>query len=295
VRAPAGGAIALNVNLERVRQSARLLEAESLLSVIPEWELLLAGSGLEPTRDFERVFVATPNLVRSNLVVAASFSGGRALIERAVARLAKERGKPARFADTRGYPVAPWWNRGPTERVIALVAPDQFVITRRSDLGRVLQLARSFEKQRRREGFAKEDVDKSGGLLTMREDETVALWVEGVRHYVPGAQAGVPRSLRMSANYLDQYNTELRATGQYNGSAAAAAALAFVDGKRLEWSDHPRVLFLGLKSAFDTAAIQQEGAALSMRAKLTLHQTRFLLAYVSRVLRPRDAASKPAP
>jgi hypothetical protein len=293
--APAGATIALNVNMQRVRDSAMLLEAESLLSVIPEWELLLAGSGLDPEEDFDRVFVASPNLMRSSLVVAASFKGGRARIERAVAALAKEQGESAVFSDVRGFPVAPWWNRGPTPRVIALVAEDQLVITRKVDLGRVLQIARALQKQRAREGFSKAELEKSGGLLAMRADETVALWVEGVRRYAPGAEQGVPLSMRMSANYLDQFNTELRATGRYESAQAAAAALGVVDEKRKAWLDHPRVQFLGLKSALDTAELQHEGEALSLRMQLTLHQTRFLLAYVSRVLTPRDAVAKPPP
>ncbi|HEX2675247.1 MAG TPA: hypothetical protein VHM19_01370, partial [Polyangiales bacterium] len=73
---PAGATIALNVDLERVRSSSLLLEATALLQIIPEWELLLQGSGLDPVKDLTRVFVATPNLSRASLVVAARPRGG---------------------------------------------------------------------------------------------------------------------------------------------------------------------------------------------------------------------------
>jgi hypothetical protein len=48
-------------------------------------------------------------------------------------------------------------------------------------------------------------------------------------------------------------------------------------------------VFLGLKSALDSAVIEQSGAALLLHVQLTLHQTRYLMRYVTRALRPRPA------
>jgi hypothetical protein len=58
-------------------------------------------------------------------------------------------------------------------------------------------------------------------------------------------------------------------------------------------SEHPRVTFLGLKSAVDKAQIEQQGASLRLTVKLTLHQTRYLMGYVTRTLKPRSARPKP--
>lgn len=293
--APAGATIALNVDIDRVRSTALLLEARALLGIIPEWELLLQGSGVDPVKDLSRVFVATPNLTRSSLVVAARSERGKARVETAVQSLAAERGRAASWRSERGFDVAPWYNRGPTERVVAMVADDQFVITRAQDLGRVLSVARGLEKARAKEGFSKEELKRSGGLLAMQEDEAAALWVEGVRRYVPNAEAGVPSALRFSIRRIDQFHTELRASGRYGSDDEAAQALSFIDGLRTQWSTHPRVIFLGIKHAIDTAEITQDGAALVMRVTLTLHQTRYLLAFVSKTLSPRDAAKAPPP
>ncbi len=286
--APAGATIALNVDLERVRSSSLLLEARALLGIIPEWEMLLMGSGIDPVNDLARVFVATPNLTRSSLVVSARATGARARIEGAVSQLASERGKPAPWRTEHGFPVAAWRNRGPTERVVALVGDDQLVITRAADLGRVLGVARALSKARAKEGFSKEELAHSGGLLAMQDDEAAALWVEGVRRYLPNAEVGVPAALRFSISRVDQYHTELRASGRYGSEAEAAAALAYIEGVRRDWSNNPRVIFLGLKNAFETAELEQSGAALVLRVQLTLHQTRYLLGYVSRALQPRD-------
>lgn len=289
--APEGATIALNVDIERVRSTALLLEARALLGIIPEWELLLQGSGIDPVKDLSRVFVATPNLMRASVVVSARAERGKEGIEAAVQRLASERGKPASWRADKGFPVAPWHNRGPTERVLARVADDQLVITRAQDLGRVLAIARALQKGRAREGFSKQELKRSGGLLAMQDDEAAALWVEGVRTYVPNAVSGVPTALRFSIRRIDQFHTELRAAGRYGSDAEATDALGFIDGLRKEWSTHPRVIFLGLKNALDTAVIEQDGRQLVLRVALTLHQTRYLLAFVSKTLSPRDATA----
>jgi hypothetical protein len=287
--APAGATIALNVDMERVRKTALLLETGALLDIIPEWQALLAGSGLDILQDFQRVFVATPNLERASLVVSARHSLPRQRIETAVAALAAERGAPASFHQQEGVPVAPWRNRGPTDRVIALTGADQFTITRSDDLTRVLRVTRALSQLRSQQGFEQSELAKQGGLLAMQANEVVALWVEGVHKYVRGEVVGVPNSLRLSIYHVDQFNTELRVRGQYESPAAAAGALTAMDALRQELSDNPRVIFLGLKSAMDRAVIEQHGSALALNVRLTLHQTRYLLRYVTRALRPSRA------
>jgi hypothetical protein len=287
--APAGATIALNVDLERVRKTALLLETQALLDIIPEWQALLAGSGLDALQDFQRVFVATPNLERSSLVVSARHGLPRARIDAAVAALAAERGAPAPFHQQDGFAVAAWRNRGPTERVIALTGADQFTITRADDLQRVLGVARALSELRTQQGFEAGELAKQGGLLAMQPNEAVALWIEGVHKYVRGEVSGVPSSLRMSIYHVDQFNTELRVRGQYESPAAAAGALTAMDALRQELSNDAKVIFLGLKSALDSAVIEQHGSALALHVRLTLHQTRYLLRYVTRALRPNRA------
>lgn len=288
--APPGATIALNVDLGRVRQTALMLETQSLLNIIPEWQPMLHGSGIEPLQDLERVFVATPSLSRASFVVAAQHKLARSRIEAAVAQLASEQGKPAAFAAQEGFEVAPWRNRGPTERVIALTGRDQFTITRTSDLSRVLQVAQSLAQTRREQGFGAAELAAHGGLLAMQDKEAVALWVEGVAKYVRGEAEGVPNALRLSIYHVDQFNTELRVRGQYASPLAAAAAMSIMDGLRAQLADDPKVTFLGLKSAIERAEIQQKGAALLLSVRLTLHQTRYLMRFVTRALRPRDEA-----
>jgi hypothetical protein len=281
-----GATIALNVDLERVRNSALLLETQALLDIIPEWQALLAGSGLEPVRDFRRVFVAAPSLDRAALVVSAEHALPRARIGSAVDALAAERGSPAPFHSDSGIPIAAWRNRGPTERVIALPVQSQLLITRGSDLDKVLAVSRALGIARKTQGFESEELAARGGLLAMQTDEAVALWVEGLRRYVRNGPGGIPDAARLSIFRVDQFHTDLALTGTYNSKAEAATALAAMDGLRAELSEHPRVIFLGLKSAVDSARIEQLGNMLRLKVRLTLHQTRYLLGFVRRVLRP---------
>jgi hypothetical protein len=283
--APAGATLALNVDLERVRKTALMLEAQALLDIIPEWQLLLSGSGLDAIRDLERVFVATPNLERSSLVVSARHRLPPARIAAAVGQLAAEQQKPAQFREQSGFDVAPWRNRGPTERVIALTGRDQFTISRASDLTRVLSVAQALARLRSQQGFEQRELEEQGGLLAMQPNEAVALWIEGVPKYVRGELPGVPRSLRMSIYHVDQFNSELRVRGEYPSTDAAAAALVAMEATREQLSNDPKVIFVGLKSALDSARIEQDRSALQLQVRLTLHQTRYLLRYVTRALR----------
>ena len=282
--APAGATLALNVDLARVRSSSLLLESTTLLDMIPEWQMLLVGSGLDPLKDLDRVFVATPNLERASLVVSARHHLSRARIAAAVQQLATEQHQPAQFQQHAGIDVAPWHNRGPTERVIALTGRDQFVISRATDLTRVLSVAAALARVRTQQGFEQGELSEQGGLLAMQPNEAVALWIEDVASYVPARAEGVPRSLRLSIYHIDQFNSELRVRGQYASATAAAAAKVTMDELRARLSDDPKIVFLGLKSALDAAQIEQAQAALSLHVRLTLHQTRYLLRYVNRVL-----------
>lgn len=285
--APAGATLALNVDLRRVRKTALVLETESLLGIVPEWQALLAGSGIDAMDDLDRVFVASPTLERASVVVAADHRLGRERVASAVAQLAREQGSPAPFRTQHGYAVAAWRNRGPTARSIALTRDGQFTITRTSDLERVLQVASSLAELRQEQGFAQAELDRHGGLLAMDNNEAVALWVENVAKYTRGQSAGMPRSLRLSLFPVDQFHTDLRVRGDYASASSASEALAIMDELRRSLSAHPRVTFLGLKSAIDAAQIEQHGSALGLQVRLTLHQTRYLMRYVTRALRPR--------
>ena len=68
-RIPPGAQLALRVDMKRVRASPLAPDVTRFLQGVPDWQLLLAGSGIDPVADLDRLLVATPNLQRSKLPV----------------------------------------------------------------------------------------------------------------------------------------------------------------------------------------------------------------------------------
>jgi hypothetical protein len=283
---PPGAIIGLHADLGRIASTSLILETEPLLGLIPGWQDVLAGSGLDPIADFARVFVATPSLRRSELVVSARVKGGARVIERAVQTLAAERAQEASFADGHGLSAAPWHSRGPTRRVVAQLGGDQVLIARPSDLPRVKGVAAALAA--RHEG--QQGMERAQGpaaLLSMQEDEAVALSVEGARLLLPAGAGFLPLGLRLALHHIDEHYARLRIFGVYESAAAARAAAERIEALRPSASQHARVTYLGLRSAVEEATIAQRDETLTLEARLTLHQTRYLMRMVAKLLQPR--------
>jgi hypothetical protein len=245
----------------------------------------LNGSGLDALDDFARVFVATPNLKRSGLVVSARISGAAA--RQAAERLAQAHGAHAEFRGEGALQVAPWYNQGPTRRSIALVAPDQIVIARPADVGRALAVSAALARRHARQ----RDIDQApppGSLLAMYAGEAAALSVEGVREFVTAEDASyAPSGLRISLRHVDEYYADLRAYGYYDSSQRAQAAMPRIEALRGELAKHPRVSYLGLRTAIDEAKIEQHDGTITVDARITLHQVRYLLTFIGMALKPK--------
>jgi hypothetical protein len=285
---PLGAVIALHADLDRIRNTSLILETSAMLEIIPEWQQLLQGSGLDALADFSRVFVATPSLRRSQLVVSARLKGGESALVAAVERLAQERGRPAEVRMEGSVPVRPWHDRGPTERVAGLFSTDQVVIARPEDVGRVLAVSATLARRH----ASKPGMEHAAGpaaLLSMYENEAVALSIEGVGEYVSGEPAiYAPLGLRLSLRHIDEFNVELIAFGYYVSEGAAAAAFEHVETLRRAFADHPRAAYLGLRSAIEEATFDRRAELITIKTRLTMHQTRYLLGFVSRALAPRE-------
>jgi hypothetical protein len=284
---PAGAVIGLHADLDQIRTTSLILEIRALLEIIPEWERLLAGSGLDALNDFSRVFVATPNLKRSGLVVSGRLKAGSTAIRDAAERLAHESGQHAQFQPADGLSISRWYNHGPTERSVALVGADQFVIARPDDVGRALAVSAALG-QRQSHQSDMEKASGAGALLAMYEGEAAALSVEGVRGFIKGeASSYAPVGLRMSLRHVDEFNADLRIYGYYESPKLAASALPQIETVRTGLIDHPRINYLGMRSAVEEAQIVRAGDTITISTRMTLHQVRYLMAYVSGALKPR--------
>ncbi|HEY2736640.1 MAG TPA: hypothetical protein VGI70_21720, partial [Polyangiales bacterium] len=179
--APKGAQIALRLDLDRIRDTALSQDVGSLLSSLPDVRFLLDGSGVDPLTDLSRLFLASPDLQRAHVVMAGRYLGDENVPRAAVDSLARARGEAAAWRQIHGIPVAPWHSADATARVLALIGPRLFAITREEDLGRVLAVARSLA---RRKHLA--DADATQALVSMGERELLGLSVENARAFVRG-------------------------------------------------------------------------------------------------------------
>lgn len=279
--APPGAQIALRLDLVRLRQSPLAPEVRALLSAIPDWQALLDGSGIEPLDDLERLMIASPNLQRSRLVMSGRYVGDETKVRAAVASMATARGEPARWRREHGFDVARWPNVDATERVIALVGPHSFTITRTEDLPRVIAVARERRREAEREAQAAGTPvpDEADALLSMAPGEVLSIEVEGARAFVRGPTESVPTRVRAAATELATGNVAVDADGYFDSAEQATAARDFWDRMRASYARNALVSLVGLGSALDRATLSAEGDTLHFHTELTPRQIALVLRY----------------
>jgi hypothetical protein len=280
--APQGAQIALRLDLDRLRKNPLAEDTRTLLLALPDVEMLLDGSGIDPTRDLAQLFLASPDLRRSHVVMAGSYRGDETLPRAAVDSLAQHMGKTASWRTSRGIRVAPWYNTDDTARVLALIAPSQFAITREDDLPRVLSIARSLSKQSRIQPTG------DGGLIHMREAELFAVAVENARAFVRGDRAQfAPTRFEISIRESGANHTEVQASAEYPDAAQAMSALVYWQRIRERYASHPLLALMGFASLLQNATLTTRDTTLEFHASVPLSQARLLLNFA------RDALGNP--
>jgi hypothetical protein len=241
-RIPPGAQLAIRMDMELIRASRLAPQVRGLLEAIPDWRLILEGSGIEPTTDLDRLLIATPNLQRSRLVMAGRHSHpeeGRAFMDRTIEQMAATRGVQVRWRREEGVDVADWPNEDTTARVVAIVGPRHFTITRPEDLVRILGIAQvRAEREAEEESEGDEPTGPSGegadALLSMGEGEAFTLEAEGVQNFVRSARADVahlPERIRVGLADNGQ-GVSVRGVAHYPSEETAAAAAEFWAAER---------------------------------------------------------------
>lgn len=288
--APEGAQIALRLHMGRVRESELAPDVRSLFQAIVDFKMVLEGSGLDPLRDLERLYIATPDLRRANIVIAGQYVGDPNLPQRAVESLAAARGETATFRREGAIRVAPWLNLDETPRVLALIGPQQFAITRSEDLPRVLQVARALAARRAREGSRR---DPEGALLALDEGETLALSIEGARAFVRGNLRGVPERLEIQVREREGGSFEVTAQGHFEDARAAEAAAAYWQSVRDRYAGNLLVAAIGLRGPIADTEIEAKDERIELRSNASRAQARTVLGFVTNALAPPPAAEPP--
>ncbi|MFM2419433.1 MAG: hypothetical protein RL385_4156 [Pseudomonadota bacterium] len=283
-RVPEGAQIAIRVDMDRIRSSVVAADVRALLAAIPDFRALLEGSGIDPVNQLDRLLIATPNLQREKVVIAGRFLGDVEAVEGAVQALADARGIAAPWTRTAGVATAPWANRDATERVIALVGPQHFVIARPTDLPRVLAIAATRKVRGAKKGKDREH--PADALLSMEPMEGLSLEVEGVGQFVRKGRQGIPRTLRLSATEESQERVAVRAHLQFEDDLQAQAGLTFWEGARKSYARNPLIALLGLGAPLNDAELTQQGSSVDAAITLSADQTRLILGYARELIAP---------
>lgn len=287
-RVPPGAQIALRVDMTRIRKSPIAADVRALLGAIPDWKALLDGSGIDPIEQVDRLLIATPNLQRDKIVLAGRYFGGEQVVRDAVQRLADAKGEPAVWRTEGNVRVAPWANQDATPRVIALVGPEHFAISRAEDLPRVIAIAAA-RAERGKKGARRPVATQqhpADALLSMEEGEGLSIEVEGAAQFVRRGRRGIPERLRLSALEQSGARVELRGTFFYADTTAAIDARAYWDELRNRYASNALVALLGLSGPLQSATLEQRGQDLHIKLRLTADQLKLILGYVRELVSP---------
>lgn len=102
---PGDAALLVLLRCDQIRKSPFADATRALLSAFYDFRALLAGSGLDPLRDFDRLLIATPNPYRISETVLVA----RHALETAAARAALDAGVEAAAGGVRWTPTAAGW------------------------------------------------------------------------------------------------------------------------------------------------------------------------------------------
>lgn len=313
---PAGSQIALRIDVARVSRSPLAPDVRSLLQVLPDWRVILDGSGIEPLDDLDRILIASPNLQRSRIIVAGRSTGDQTRIRRAAAQLAIAASQPIEWTRSHGVEVAPWHDRDETERIIAIIGPRHFLICRPEDLPRVLAVARNRAAETDgdappgggggddAEGEAGDDGEGEAGddgegeperppaprthpadaLLSMEEGEGLSLEVEGARNFARASRrrgnnplAVLPTELRLSLSERPGDEVAARTTWTYEGAEQASEAGAYWNRMREQFSRNIIAGVLGVDGLLRRATLEPDDDHLDGSVDLRVSEMRQLL------------------
>lgn len=307
-RIPAGAQIALRLDLAIVRASPLSRDVAALLAAIPDWQLVLEGSGLDPLVDLDRVLLASPNLQRAQMVMAgehahaAEGEDGTAWMRGVVERFGVARGAPTPWRDELGVQVAPWPNVDETSRVVAILGPRHFALCRSEDLERVLAIAMARDAaQAAQAAEAAESPDEvrtrgAAALLSMEPDEALSLEVEGARQFLRrGDPTLFPARVRTSMSREGENHVKLRVWARYDDADQAERAMEYWNAQREALAGQTMVSLLGFSGPLRDASVVREEGELRVESLLTHRQVRAILGFLEgAVRRPRRGGAAPS-
>lgn len=277
-RIPAGAQLALRLDMGRLRQSVVANEVRALIAAVPDWQELLGGSGIDPLNDLERVLIATPNRYRSRILVAGRHVHDEAFTRAAVDRMAGARGTQATWATQDGVQVAPWANEGNTPRVLAMLSPQHFTISRSEDLA----VALAMTEARAARGGEAEGLEEAVGpdvLLSMGPNEGLSLEIEGVHAFLmsAGNPDVIPLRARLAIREVGPRIVAIDGVAVFPSEQLAADAIAYWTAQRdgAVQSFAVRMVLGNRVSVLQSFTFVPQGERVEIRGRATADDVRY--------------------
>ena len=163
------------------------------------------------------------------------YRGDDSLPRSAAENLARARARRS-SGRVRQHRSSAWENPDSTKRVLALIGPQLFTITRADDLPRVLGIAQALAERHVRAGRVSKGSANhpapGDALLEMPEGQVVTLTVENAKLFARGATEHVPERLTVSVAAPAEARVRLRIQADFAGEPQAEAAHAFWTRRR---------------------------------------------------------------
>ncbi len=277
--------------MKRIRESPLGPDVTQFLSGVPDWQLLLAGSGIDPVEDLDRLLVASPNLERSKLVLAGRHRRGKTFTQESVQRMARSRGKRAPWKRRYGVRTAPWHDIDRTKRTIAVLSPHHFTIMRQQDLQRVLALAKARElRDAKKEGLVA--ARGPDALLSMGPEEALSLEIEGVHQFVRGSVQHIPIRLRVAVRETGPDETTVTALVTFASDADARDASVYWTKVANFYARQLIMTLAGFGKTLRRMKFDPKQERIEVSFTLTADQIRFILSYLEGRLRSVGSTSR---
>ncbi|MEM9194234.1 MAG: hypothetical protein AAGF12_33975 [Myxococcota bacterium] len=289
-RMPAGAQLALRMDMTKIRESPLANDIRRILAVQPDFEAVLGGSGIDPLADLDRVLIASPDpRSRSRVVIAGRHSGGEAQVRRSVESMAQENGGDASFRQEHGVAVANWNDADETDRILAMLSPEYFTVSRPQDLPAILAQARVTAEQHSL-------VDEAAALLEMQEGAALSITVEGARRYMQmNPPEVIPLRLEGSLTEREDQQVEVAVRARYANAREATDAVGFWEAQRDRYAVNPMVNLIGMAEPLYDMTFEAEGAEVVATTELSPRQLRFLLSQVESIFREWARGTRPTP
>ncbi|MEM6961789.1 MAG: hypothetical protein AAF550_08625 [Myxococcota bacterium] len=280
-RNPKGAQIALRLDMEVIRRSPIQAHVRRLLERSPDWDALLSGSGIDPVSELSRLMLASPNLQRARWMVLGSYRGDASYVRNAVARIAANRGTEVKWKRRFGVDTAPWVSKDPTPRVLSVLAPGYFSISRPQDLPRVIALAQSHAVRAR---------DWGKQLLSMDAEEACSIEVYGLSRFLKALPSGglsgaaLPERGKMSIMLEQERGFAAKAEFHFSQERGAAEASAHIQNLLPRIATQPMLRLMGFSKIVEDLTVIQDRRTIRVETSIGVSQSALITSLLQNLL-----------